>query len=93
MSEIIDFYPINFKLDVNGAAFAWMGVNLLPFIDRARLLKAMQKADEGYKNLKPDERERNKRTGDIYLFINKQNLDVMKLENLDSESAEDRLSK
>ena len=56
MSEIIDFYPINFKLDVNGAAFAWMGVNLLPFIDRVRLLKAMHKADDGYKNLKPDER-------------------------------------
>ena len=47
-SEIIDFYPINFKLDVNGAAFAWMGVNLLPFIDRPRLLKAMGKADDGY---------------------------------------------
>jgi len=29
---VIDFYPIDFKLDINGAAYAWMGVNLLPFI-------------------------------------------------------------
>lgn len=32
-SPVIDFYPTEFKLDVNGAAYAWMGVNLLPFID------------------------------------------------------------
>jgi 5'-3' exoribonuclease 2 len=32
-SPIIDFYPTTFRLDVNGAAYAWMGVNLLPFID------------------------------------------------------------
>ena len=44
-SEIIDFYPRKFRLDVNGAAYAWMGVNLLPFIDKDRLLRAMNKAD------------------------------------------------
>lgn len=44
-SEIIDFYPIDFKLDINGARFAWMGVNLLPFIDRQRLIKAMRRVD------------------------------------------------
>lgn len=44
-SEIIDFYPIEFRLDVNGAAYAWMGVNLLPFIDKDRLIKAMNRAD------------------------------------------------
>ena len=44
-SEIIDFYPTNFRLDVNGAAYAWMGVNILPFIDMPRLLVAMNKAD------------------------------------------------
>jgi len=36
-SEIIDFYPSDIKLDVNGARYAWMGVNLLPFLDRERL--------------------------------------------------------
>ena len=54
-SPIIDFYPIDFRLDINGARYAWMGVDLLPFIDRQRLLKAMGEADDGYKNLTPDE--------------------------------------
>jgi len=68
-SEIIDFYPIGFRLDVNGAAFAWMGVNLLPFIDKPRLLAAMAKADENGNKLSVQERERNKPTGDISLFV------------------------
>lgn len=67
-SEIIDFYPTEFKLDVNGAAFAWMGVNLLPFIDRPRLLRAMAKADERYTKLTEGERARNKVTGEIIIF-------------------------
>lgn len=67
-SEIIDFYPTEFKLDVNGAAFAWMGVNLLPFIDRPRLLRAMAKADQNYTKLTESERMRNKVTGDIFIF-------------------------
>jgi len=67
-SPVIDLYPCNFKLDVNGAAFAWMGVSLLPYIDMNRLLNAMNKADEGGKLLTPSEKERNQRTGDIYLF-------------------------
>lgn len=67
-SPIIDLYPSNFKLDVNGAAYAWMGVNLLPYIDMPRLLHAMQKSDQGGKLLTENEKERNQRTGDIYLF-------------------------
>jgi 5'-3' exoribonuclease 2 len=50
-SPIIDFYPTDFRLDVNGAAYAWMGVNLLPFIDQDRLFKSMKKADNNYKKL------------------------------------------
>jgi 5'-3' exoribonuclease 2 len=44
-SEIIDFYPSEVKLDINGKRYAWEGVNLLPFIDRSRLLKAIKEAD------------------------------------------------
>ena len=44
-SPLIDFYPKNFKLDVNGAAYAWMGVNLLPFVDSDRMFKVMKIAD------------------------------------------------
>lgn len=68
-SEIIDFYPTDFRLDVNGAAFAWMGVNLLPFIDKERLLAAMAKADENGNKLTAQEHERNKPYGDIVLFV------------------------
>lgn len=67
-SEIIDFYPIDFRLDVNGARYAWMGVNLLPFIDRQRLCKAMKKADGGGARLSQEERARNQ-TGQIMLFF------------------------
>ena len=68
-SEIIDFYPTNFRLDVNGAAFAWMGVNLLPFIDKERLLCAMARADQNGNKLTAQEHERNKPSGDIVLFV------------------------
>ena len=54
-SEIIDFYPSDVKLDVNGARHAWMGVNLLPFLDRERLKVAMNKADGGETLLTPFE--------------------------------------
>jgi len=61
-------YPSNFKLDINGAAFAWMGVNLLPYIDMERLIKAMTRADCDSQKLSAYEKERNKRIGDVYAF-------------------------
>lgn len=40
-SCIIDFYPEDFKIDLNGKKFAWQGVALLPFVDENRLFKAL----------------------------------------------------
>lgn len=41
-SEIIDFYPEDFKIDLNGKKFAWQGVALLPFVDERRLIRAVK---------------------------------------------------
>ena len=40
-SLIIDFYPTNFKVDLNGKKWAWQGVALLPFVDEQHLLQAL----------------------------------------------------
>ncbi|THD26641.1 5'-3' exoribonuclease 2 [Fasciola hepatica] len=40
-SPIIDFYPTDFKVDLNGKRYLWMGVALLPFVDEVRLLSVL----------------------------------------------------
>lgn len=64
-SEIIDFYPEEFEVDLNGKKFAWQGVVLLPFIDEKRLLAAMEKR---YPLLTEEEKARNTVGKDV-LFI------------------------
>lgn len=51
-SEIIDFYPEDFKIDLNGKKFAWQGVALLPFVDERRLIRALKPY---YELLTPEE--------------------------------------
>ncbi|XP_072023594.1 5'-3' exoribonuclease 2-like [Amphiura filiformis] len=68
-SPIIDFYPSNFKIDLNGKKFAWQGVALLPFVEEKRLLTTLA---EVYPNLTPSERKRNSR-GPDRLFVGKKN--------------------
>ena len=41
------------------------------FIDKERLLKAMEEVDKGQTNLTPEERNRNKRSGDIFVYFRK----------------------
>ena len=63
-SEIIDFYPEDFTIDLNGKKFAWQGVALLPFIDAQRLLDAMAKK---YPLLPPEVAARNNVGKDVLL--------------------------
>ncbi|CAK9440956.1 uncharacterized protein LODBEIA_P48250 [Lodderomyces beijingensis] len=41
-SEVIDFYPEEFEIDMNGKKMSWQGIPLLPFIDETRLLASVQ---------------------------------------------------
>ena len=56
-SPIIDFYPTDFELDMNGKKQDWEAVVKIPFIDQERLLRAMASRDA---RLTPEEKERNK---------------------------------
>ena len=55
-SPIIDFYPRDFKLDMNGKKMEWEAVVKIPFIDEQRLLGAMAKRND---LLTTDEKQRN----------------------------------
>uniref|UniRef100_A0A1I8N9Q4 5'-3' exoribonuclease 1 n=1 Tax=Musca domestica TaxID=7370 RepID=A0A1I8N9Q4_MUSDO len=55
-SELIEFYPEDFKTDLNGKINEWEAVVLIPFIDEKRLLQAMEICDQ---QLSASERKRN----------------------------------
>jgi 5'-3' exoribonuclease 1 len=55
-SPIIDFYPRDFELDMNGKKMDWEAVVKIPFIDEKRLLDAMKPKNE---LLSDDEKSRN----------------------------------
>jgi len=55
-SPIIDFYPNNFALDLNGKKQDWEAIVKIPFIDQGRLLSAMETCES---RLSADERARN----------------------------------
>ena len=55
-SPILDFYPSNFEIDMNGNKMPWQGVALLPFIDEIRLKDALNARHD---ELTEDEKRRN----------------------------------
>jgi 5'-3' exoribonuclease 2 len=67
-SPIIDFYPEDFELDLNGKKFRWQGVALLPFINEKRLLDAMAMK---YPELTEDEVSRNQVGKDVMVISKK----------------------
>lgn len=68
-SAIIDYYPQDFKTDLNGKQQEWEAVVLIPFIDEARLLEAM---DPCNKRLTEDESERNRHTECLMYWYDKE---------------------
>ncbi|VDP22256.1 unnamed protein product [Soboliphyme baturini] len=66
-SPIIDFYPEDFKVDLNGKKFAWQGVALLPFVDPDRLQQTLKSV---YPMLTKEEEQRNIR-GHDRLFVSR----------------------
>ncbi|XP_077366688.1 5'-3' exoribonuclease 2 [Festucalex cinctus] len=61
-SSIIDFYPDDFAIDLNGKKYAWQGVALLPFVDERRLRAALA---DVYPDLTSEEVRRNSLGSDV----------------------------
>eukprot|EP01129_Flabellula_baltica_P006774 TRINITY_DN2576_c0_g1_i1.p1 TRINITY_DN2576_c0_g1~~TRINITY_DN2576_c0_g1_i1.p1 ORF type:complete len:957 (+),score=225.13 TRINITY_DN2576_c0_g1_i1:38-2908(+) len=68
-SPIIDLYPQDFEIDMNGKKFAWQGVALLPFIDEKRMLEAVKPIEEEF----TEEQKYRNRVGSNLIFVNKHN--------------------
>jgi len=83
-SPIIDFYPTDFAVDLNGKKFEWMGVALLPFLDEPRLHAALRTV---YNDLTEDEIRRNGVGRDL-LFVSRRNPVYGKLRDLYEKNQE-----
>uniref|UniRef100_A0A8V5HES5 5'-3' exoribonuclease 1 n=1 Tax=Melopsittacus undulatus TaxID=13146 RepID=A0A8V5HES5_MELUD len=67
-SPIIEYYPPDFKTDLNGKQQEWEAVVLIPFIDEKRLLLAMESCN---KCLKEEEKRRNTHSACLMYWYDK----------------------
>ena len=84
-SEIIDFYPEEFLIDMNGKKAAWQGVALLPFIEEKRLLGALETS---YHELSEVEKKRNQLGNDIIYTCKNTKLGKWLQENVSCDKEE-----
>ncbi|KAH3668355.1 hypothetical protein OGAPHI_002109 [Ogataea philodendri] len=68
-SPIIDFYPDDCAIDMNGKKASWEAVVLLSFVDQNRLIEAMAPYDS---KLSPEEKIRNSFGSDLQFQFNPQ---------------------
>lgn len=68
-SPIIDFYPREFKLDMNGKKNDWEAVVKIPFVDEKRLLSTLATVED---RLSPEEKKRNSYGSNIRFIFNPQ---------------------
>ncbi|XP_009374787.2 5'-3' exoribonuclease 3 isoform X1 [Pyrus x bretschneideri] len=82
-SSIIDFYPTDFEIDMDGKRFTWQGICKLPFIEEERLLSVTKNLD---KELLGDERDRNTEKPD-QLFVRRTHNLVSQIMSLSSKES------
>jgi len=83
-SEIIDFFPEDFALDLNGKKFLWQAVVLLPFIKQDRLISVLKRYFET-NPLTQDEATRNSLNRNV-LFVPIDDCLAKQLEDIHSRS-------
>lgn len=76
-SEIADFYPSKIKLDINNQPYAWMGVNLIPFVEEKRIKKIVKENMDKCK-FKMEELEKNAFTDNILISANRHSIVYVK---------------